>query len=163
MQKILAPLDHALRWALIVLMVALVTSVTWQVVSRYLFASPSSWTEEVARFLLIWIGTLGAAYAFRENAHIGLDLLPKKLSGAAARRLHRFTQSVIILFAVAVLIIGGSKLVYLTWDLRQYSAVLGLPISVVYSVIPLTGVLIVIYSLAALPHVPDADALVEVD
>ena len=163
MTNILALLDRALRWALILLMVGLVLAVTWQVVSRYLFASPSSWTEEIARFLLIWIGTLGAAYAFRVNAHIGLDLLPKKLSGTAARQLHWFTQGVIILFAVAVLVIGGSKLVYLTWDLRQYSAVLGLPISFVYSIIPVTGVLIVIYSLAAFPHVPNADAAVEID
>ncbi|MEJ2257930.1 MAG: TRAP transporter small permease [Woeseiaceae bacterium] len=163
MKNVLAALDHALRWALIVLMVGLVLAVTWQVISRYLFASPSSWTEEIARFLLIWIGTLGAAYAFRLNAHIGLDLLPKKLTGDAARRLHWFTQCVIIVFAVAVLVIGGSRLVYLTWDLRQYSAVLGLPIAFVYSIIPVTGVLVVIYALAAFPHVPDADTILEVE
>ena len=163
MEKMLTALDRILKWALIGLMVGLVLAVTWQVVSRYLFASPSSWTEEVARFLLIWIGTLGAAYAFRENAHIGLDLLPKKLTGAAARRLHWFTVAVIILFAVTVLVIGGGSLVFLTWDLRQYSAVLGLPISFVYSVIPITGLLIVIYSLAAVPHVPDAEIAVEID
>ena len=52
---------------------------------------------------------------------------------------------------------------YLTWDLRQYSAVLGLPISFVYSVIPLTGVLIVIYSIAAFPEAPHADVAGEVD
>jgi TRAP-type C4-dicarboxylate transport system permease small subunit len=70
---------------------------------------------------------------------------------------------VIIVFAVAVLVIGGSKLVYLTWDLRQYSAVLGLPIAFVYSIIPVTGVLVVIYALAAFPHVPDADTILEVE
>jgi len=163
MDKLLAALDRMLKWALILLMTGLVLAVTWQVVSRYVFASPSSWTEEVARFLLIWIGTLGAAYAFRTNAHIGLDLLPKKLAGAAAQRLHRFSLAVVILFAVTVLVIGGSGLVFLTWDLRQYSAVLGLPISFVYSVIPITGVLIVVYSLAAVPQVPDASAHLEID
>ena len=123
MQAILSPLDKFLRGMLISLMALLVLAVTWQVVSRYLFASPSSWTEEVARFLLIWIGTLGAAYAFRTNMHIGLDLLPKKLTGMAAQYLHWFTLAVIIVFAVAVLVVGGGSLVYLTWDLRQYSAV----------------------------------------
>jgi TRAP-type C4-dicarboxylate transport system permease small subunit len=158
MQTLLSTLDRVLKAALVVLMGGLVMAVTWQVVSRYLFASPSSWTEEIARFLLIWIGTLGAAWAFRCNLHIGLDLLPKRLTGAAARNLHWFTLAVIILFATAVLVVGGSSLVYLTWDLRQYSAVLGLPISIVYSVIPLTGVLIVIYSLAAFGEPPHADA-----
>jgi len=163
MKRILTLLDKLLQWALIALMVGLVLAVSWQVVSRYLFASPSSWTEEVARFLLIWIGTLGAAYAFRTNMHIGLDLLPKKLNGAAARYLHWFTLATIIVFALAVLVTGGGKLVYLTWDLRQYSAVLGLPISIVYSVIPLTGVLVIVYSLAAITHVPDAEIIVEVE
>ena len=171
MQSLLSPLDKFLRGMLIVLMASLVLAVTWQVVSRYLFASPSSWTEEVARFLLIWIGTLGAAYAFRTNMHIGLDLLPRKLTGVAARNLHWFTLAVIIVFAFTVLVIGagsgsgvgGGSLVYLTWDLRQYSAVLGLPISFVYSVIPLTGVLIVIYSIAAFNTLPDTSMAGEVD
>lgn len=158
MKSILSPLDNALKWALVVLMVSQVFAVTWQVVSRYLFASPSSWTEEVARFLLIWIGTLGAAYAFRTNMHIGLDLLPKKLSGVAARNLNWITHGVIILFAVCVLMLGGAKLVHLTWELRQYSAVLGLPISFVYSVIPLTGVLVVIYSIAGFQQSTGAKA-----
>lgn len=161
MNRIASALDTVLKWALIVLMIGLVLAVTWQVVSRYVFASPSSWTEEVARFLLIWIGTLGAAYAFRTNAHIGLDLLPRKLTGQAARRLHWFTLGVIMLFAATVLVVGGGSLVYLTWDLRQYSAVLGMPISLVYSVIPVTGMLIVVYSLAAIPSVPATDSIGE--
>ena len=163
MQSLLSPLDRFLRGMLVVLMASLVLSVTWQVVSRYLFASPSSWTEEVARFLLIWIGTLGAAYAFRTNMHIGLDLLPKKLTGISARNLHWFTLAVIIVFAATVLVFGGGSLVYLTWDLRQYSAVLGLPISFVYSVIPLAGLLIVIYSVAAWDTAPSVDVAGEVD
>jgi len=149
MKSLLATIDRGLQWALVALMSAMVLSVTWQVVSRYVLTSPTSWTEEVARFLLIWIGMLGAAYAFRNRMHIGLDLLPKKLTGQAARRLRWLTQAVILLFAVAVLVIGGGKLVYLTWDLRQYSAVLGLPMAVVYSVIPVTGVLIVLFELEA--------------
>jgi len=150
MRTSLSLLDRALKIALMLLMVLLVLSVTWQVVSRYLFAAPSSWTEEVARFVLIWIGTLGAAYAFRTNMHIGLDLLPKKLTGNAARNLRWLTLAVVILFASTVLVIGGGSLVNLTWDLKQYSAVLGLPIAFVYSVIPLTGLLICIYALVGL-------------
>ncbi len=130
-------------------MVALVAAVSWQVVSRYVFASPSSWTEEVARFLLIWIGVLGASYAFRTGVHLGLDVLPKKLSGSAAQALKLFTLLVVAGFSFAVLIIGGGSLVVLTWELKQYSAVLGLPIAFVYSVIPTAGALICFYAIAA--------------
>jgi len=161
MQRVVRFLDVVLKNVLIVLMVALVASVSWQVISRYVFASPSSWTEEVARFLLIWIGVLGAAYAFRTGVHLGLDLLPKKLTGRSAETLKLFTLVVVVLFSVTVLIIGGGKLVVLTWELRQYSAVLGLPIAFVYSVIPTAGVLICLYAIAAASEegIAEADSL----
>ena len=149
MQRIARVLDTVLNNVLITLMVALVAAVSWQVISRYIFASPSSWTEEVARFLMIWVGLLGAAYAFRTGVHLGLDLVPNKLSGRAARILKLFTLCAVILFSLAVLIVGGSNLVVLTWELKQNSAVLGLPIAFVYAVIPATGALICVYAIAA--------------
>jgi TRAP-type C4-dicarboxylate transport system permease small subunit len=148
MRRVVDIIDVVLKNVLIVLMVAMVAAVSWQVISRYVFSSPSSWTEEIARFLMIWIGVLGAAYAFRTGVHLGLDILPKKLTGRSAELLKQFTVFVVILFAVTVLVIGGGSLVSLTWELRQYSAVLGLPIALVYSVIPTAGVLICIYAIA---------------
>lgn len=148
--------DRVLRAALVMLVVMLVVSVAWQVLSRYLLADPASWTEELARFLLIWIGMLGASYAFRQHAHLGLELLPGKLEGTPAAVLRYFTLALIALFAGTVLIAGGSNLVSLTWELRQYSAVLGMPIAWVYSVVPLTGVLIVFYCLVQATEPDDA-------
>jgi TRAP-type C4-dicarboxylate transport system permease small subunit len=145
MQAIGKLVDVALRTLLVLLVIMLVVSVAWQVLSRYLLADPASWTEELARFLLIWIGMLGASYAFRQKAHLGLELLPGKLEGTAAAALRYFTLLVIAAFATTVLIAGGGNLVSLTWELRQYSAVLGMPIAWVYSVVPLTGVIIVFY------------------
>ena len=60
-----------------------------------------------------------------------------------------FTAAVVVLFAATVLVVGGGSLVSLTWELRQYSAVLGLPVAFIYSVIPTAGVLISIYAIAA--------------
>lgn len=147
MHSLAKVVDTALRALLVILVLALVFSVAWQVLSRYLLEDPSPWTEELARFLLIWIGMLGASYAFRQRAHLGLELLPQKLEGVPATTLRYFTLAVIALFAAAVLIAGGGNLVSLTWELRQYSAVLGMPIAWVYSVVPLTGVIIVFYCL----------------
>ncbi len=59
-------------------MAAIVLVVTWQVFSRFIIQSPSSFTEELSRFLLIWIGILGAAYAYKTKAHLGLDLFVEK-------------------------------------------------------------------------------------
>lgn len=149
-QRLTRILDAVLTRCLVLLMLALVVAVLWQVISRYVFSAPSSWTEEAARFLLIWIALLGAVYAFRTGMHLGLDLLPKKLTAAAALQLARLTVALIVLFSAAVLVVGGASLVLMTWELEQYSAVLGLPMSVVYAVIPTAGLLICVYALASL-------------
>ena len=139
--------DRLLIAALAALMSGMVVAVTWQVLSRYLFVVPAAWTEELARFLLIWIGTLGAAYAYRNGSHLGLDLLPAGLEGASRARLIILTHSVCMLFAVAVLVVGGGSLVAMTWELKQYSAAMGLPIAYVYAVIPASGLLICLFAL----------------
>lgn len=149
MEKTVKILDAILTRVLVLLMFCLVGAVLWQVISRYVFSSPSSWTEELARFLLIWISLLGAAYAFRSGMHLALDIIPKKLTARPARWLKNFTIVLIVVFAVSVLVIGGGSLVQLTWELKQYSAVLGLPMAYVYSVIPVSGILISLYAIAA--------------
>ncbi|MEE4217854.1 MAG: TRAP transporter small permease [Xanthomonadales bacterium] len=149
MKKTVKILDAILTRVLVLLMFCLVGAVLWQVISRYVFSSPSSWTEELARFLLIWISLLGAAYAFRSGMHLALDIIPRKLTARPALWLKNFTIVMIVVFSVSVLVIGGGSLVQLTWELKQYSAVLGLPMAYVYSVIPVSGLLISVYAIAA--------------
>ena len=143
-------LDRFLRIALALLMTAMVGSVVWQVLSRYLFVVPAAWTEELARFLLIWIGMLGAAYAYRQGSHLGIDLLAEKLKESGKQRLHSVVHIVCLLFAASVLVVGGGSLVSMTWELKQYSAAMGLPIAYVYSVIPASGVLISVFAADAI-------------
>ncbi|WP_390616114.1 TRAP transporter small permease [Maricurvus nonylphenolicus] len=139
--------DNLVKWTLFFLMLAMVVDVTWQVASRYVFMRPSSYTEEIARFLLIWISFLGGAYAFRKKMHLGIDLLTEKLSVDKQRIANLFSYVVSGLFALLVLVFGGSQLTLLTWELEQVSGALGLPMAYVYSVIPMSGLLIVCYSL----------------
>lgn len=139
--------DRLLETGLVLLMLLLVICVVWQIVSRYIFLDPSSWTEELARFVLIWIGLLGAAYAYRLHAHIGIDLLEKKLAGNHRAALQILVSLAIVTFSIAVLIVGGTKLMLLTLQLKQVSATLNLPIGLVYLVLPLSGGCITLYGL----------------
>jgi len=143
-------LDKLLKVLVTSCMALMVIVVTWQVISRYAMGDPSPWTEEVARMLLIWVGLLGGVYAYREKAHLGLDLLYQKVGDTGKRRLDMITNISCGVFALAVLVIGGGSLVQLTWELKQTTAALGIPMAWVYSVLPLSGVLIVYYSLASL-------------
>lgn len=147
LQTISRYLEEFLSLLVGALMAAMVLDVTWQVFTRFILDSPSAYTEELARFLLIWIGLLGAAYAYRRKAHLGLDILSQKLEGISARRLEIFISFVGILFASVIMIYGGIKLMWLTLELNQTSAALEVKVGYIYSAIPLSGALIVIFAL----------------
>lgn len=72
MRKII---DKGLELSLIFLMAFLVVDVLWQVLSRYILVSPSSVTDELAGYLLIWVGLLGAAYVSGKNEHLAIRFI----------------------------------------------------------------------------------------
>ncbi len=139
-------IDKILSTVLITLMVLMVLDVTWQIFTRFATDSPSSWTEELARFLLIWIGLLGAAWAYRQRAHLGLSYLVDKQSAQHQKWLAIFSYLASALFALTVMVYGGSQLVQLTLELNQLSASLGWKIGYIYMVIPASGLLIIFYA-----------------
>lgn len=138
-------IDKVLSRFLVLLMAIMVIAVTWQVFSRYVMQAPSSITEELSRFLLIWIGLLGAAYASGQQDHLAIDLLESKLNSQNKKRLKIFINILIIFFCITVLIIGGGNLVYVNFDLGQNSAALEVPLYIVYAVLPLSGILVIAY------------------
>jgi len=143
-QKIL---NRVLEVFLVILMSVLVLDVLWQVFSRYLLASPSSFTDELAGFLLIWVGVLGAAYVAGRKEHLAIDILIQRSSPARQRSLGFFIHALILLFALSVMVIGGSSLVYSRFVLNVKSAALQLPLGYVYSVLPISGAVIVYYEI----------------
>ena len=139
-------IDRVLAWALIGLMGFAVLNVLWQVFTRWVLNDPSSYTEELARYLLIWIGLLGSAYAVSKRLHLAIDLVPTKLEGRRRQMLELFIESVVFLFAFGVMVIGGARLVLLTLQFDQTSAALGIQLGYVYFVVPLSGALIMLYA-----------------
>lgn len=145
-------LDKVLGSFLVALLVLMVFAVLWQVFSRYVAKNPSSWTEELSRYLFIWIGILGAAYAAGQQTHLAIDILPPKLEPANRIRLRIGINVLIILFSLTVLVIGGANLVYVNYDLGQFSAALSIPLSAVYLVVPLSGILVIFYKVNEIMH-----------
>lgn len=141
-------IDRFLGAAVALLMGIMVINVLWQVASRYLLGSPSVFTDELANYLLIWVGLLGAAYASGKKMHLAIDLLPNKLEGAKKKRLSLLITAIVILFAITVMVIGGSRLVYLTLLLEQLSPSLQIPLGFIYLVIPVSGLFIIYYSIS---------------
>lgn len=148
MTRVKPVVERALAALLVVLMAAAVANVLWQVASRFVLGSPSSFTDELARYLLVWIGLLGAAHAAGQRLHLAVDVLPARLGGRRREALGVLAQACAALFAVAALVVGGSRLVALTWELDQRSAALGIPLGVVYAALPVSGALIAFHSVA---------------
>lgn len=148
--SLLDQVQRALGWLLALLMGVMVLDVTWQVVSRLVLRAPSSFTEELAGFLLIWIGLLGAAYCLRTGSHLGIDLLVARLRGRARRAALIAAHLLVAAFALSTLVIGGVLLVRLALRLHQISAAMGLPVGVVYLALPLAGLLMLVFSIDAI-------------
>lgn len=146
--KIRSKIDLYLGYVLAIIMGVMVINVLWQVFTRFVMGSPSSFTDELARYLMIWVGVLGAAYISGKRMHVAIDLLPKRLSKENQAKLKIVVNGIIILFCLTALVIGGFRLVYITYILDQHSPALQIPLAVVYGIIPISGMLIIYYKLS---------------
>ena len=145
--KIRAQVDSVLEKVLVVIMSAMVINVLWQVFSRYILANPSSFTDELARYLMIWVGVLGAAYVAGKGNHVAITYFSEKFNSANQKKLQTLINLTILAFAILGMFIGGLRLVYITLVLEQLSPALKIPLGVVYSVIPISGILIIFYKI----------------
>lgn len=141
-------IDRFLGTILSVIMGIMVINVLWQVFTRFVMGTPSSFTDELARYLMIWVGILGAAYISGRRMHVAIDLLPTKLNKEGQIKLKMFVNSIVILFCFFAMVVGGLRLVYITYTLEQYSPALQIPLAAVYLVIPISGILIIYYKIS---------------
>jgi len=141
-----ARIDKALEYLLVLLMGTLVLDVVWQVASRYILKNPSSFTDELATFLLIWVGLAGAAYVKGKNQHLAIDILHSKLNPLQLNHMMILINILVAAFCLSVMVVGGSWLVYTRFVLGQVSASLQIPVGYVYAIVPLSGLLMVYYS-----------------
>ena len=150
MRSIKLFLDKALELLVMVVVAVLVLDVLWQVFTRYVLKDPSSWTEELATFLLIWVALLGAAVALGRGAHLGIDYFVSKLPEKARLKTEIFAFLCIATFSLLVMVIGGFDLVRTTLALKQTSSSLDLNMGYVYLAVPISGCFLVLYSLIGL-------------
>ncbi|MEL0630272.1 TRAP transporter small permease [Psychromonas aquatilis] len=121
----------------------LVVTVTWQVFSRYVLNDPSSWTDELSRYAMVWLGLLGASYLFGIKGHLAITLLDSALKGKAHTALHLLINGITFTFVSLAMFKGGLALMSRTT--QQLSPALQLPMSTVYSILPISAVIILIY------------------
>ncbi|MEB3365920.1 TRAP transporter small permease [Saccharopolyspora mangrovi] len=126
-----------LAGALLVIMTLLVL---YQVFTRYVVGSPAAFTEELVRYALIWTSMVSAAYAFLHRKHMALAVLVDRFSPATRRALVLGSDVLVLVFAVVVLVIGGTMLAFSA--AANYSALLGISRGLVYAIGPVAGLAI---------------------
>lgn len=135
-------LKHPFELLLCVLLVAIVTVTFIQVLFRYVFQLSLAWTEELARFIFMWLASLGAAYAFKTRSHFALRFIADKFSDTGQK----------ILAALVTLLMSGFLLVFIWKAIEYVQSVSGqigpstsLPMAVPYFSAVVGGVLMLYY------------------
>lgn len=145
MEKVKNVLDKIISTVCVVFFIAMVLLTTYQVITRYFFKSPSSVSEVLTRYLFVWLILLSATYVFGQRDHICINALKNKFDGLSLKIVNIFGECVVIAFSVLVLIYGGASITSI--NMVQYDSILKIPTGLVYSIIPVSGVLIVFYSI----------------
>lgn len=144
MRNLKKSVDRVIEFITCTLFIIMVAVSSWQVLSRFILKSPSTFTEELLRYNLIWLAMLAAAYVVGKNQHIAITFLRDRIIEDSKIKLDIVIQSIFILFSAVIMVYGGGKAVFLT--MAQISPALHLPMGFVYLALPLSGLFILFYS-----------------
>lgn len=132
-------LERLLDLLLGVMLLVLVSTLVYQVFGRYVLDKAPGWSEELARFLIVWIALVGSARVLRQNGHIAVsvlvDALPRGVKGLVLA-----IRDLAVLFAVYILVAYGLDFALLFG--RQLSPAFEVPMTLPYSALPVGGALI---------------------
>lgn len=122
----------------------MVVAVIWQVITRFVLNNPSTVTEEILRYLLVWTTMVGAAYAYGRRKHLSINILVKKLTPRGQKWLDIGIQTIVIVFCIVVMIMGGMR--FVRTAIGQLSPAMHLPMPAIYSSVLVSAVLIIFYA-----------------
>ena len=143
MKTIKKGVNKAVEVFAVVLIAVMVLLVVWQIVARYLLHQPSSFSEALTTYMFVWLVVVTATYAFGSRDHMCISFLNDKLRGMAHTVVNILIELITIVFAALVMTYGGAVIARM--NLVQVDAALHIPTGVIYSVIPICGVIIIFY------------------
>lgn len=156
MEKAKSVLDQILKVVSVVLFISMVLLTTYQVIARYIFKSPSSISEVLTRYAFVWLILVSATYVFGQRDHIAINFLKDKVKGVGSKIINVLIECVTIIFSATIMIYGGFTVAQM--NMLQYDSMLNIPTGIVYSIIPICGVLIILYSIYNIIHIINSKA-----
>ncbi len=137
-------MNKILETAFCFILIAMLIFCLWQVFSRYILNNPSVISEEILRFGLIWFSISAIAYVTGKSQHVSFEMFPDSLDIYGKKRVAILIQSLFIIFSIGVMILGGLKAVSIAS--MQLSPVMKISMGSIYSILPISGVLMAVYS-----------------
>ena len=144
MEKIRSVLNKALNLLAGLSMAVMVILTTYQVIARYIFNSPSTWSEELVGYLFGWSTLFGATIVSGERGHMNIPILVDRMNPPLRKAFHILWEVVAFAFSAAILVFGGIQVSNLA--MGQQTSSLGVAVGVFYWVMPICGVVILLYS-----------------
>ena len=141
-RKLLNSILNVLAGVSFLIMVALTC---WQVFTRYILQNPSSWSEELVGYMFGAMALFGASLVVGERGHMNIPVLVEKFGMTGRKFFAIFAEVVAMIFAAVILVYGGVQIASLA--MGQMTSSLGVPIGTFYWVLPISGVLNVIYTI----------------
>lgn len=123
---------------------AMVILTCWQVFTRYVLKNPSTWSEELVSYLFAWASLMGAALVTSERGHMNIPIFVEKFGKTGQKILNCLCELIAFLFSAIVLVYGGIAISRLA--MGQMTSSLGVPIGIFYIVLPVCGILNMIYT-----------------
>lgn len=145
MSKLKKFLDKSLEIICIALFVFITMIGSYQIITRYVFNSPSTVSEELLTFSFTWLALLAAALIFGKREHMRMSFFADRFKGNTAVIMSIISEILVMLFAGLVLVYGGSAITKLTST--QITASLGVHMSYIYIVLPISGVITILYNI----------------
>lgn len=144
MHRIRDGIMKVLGTAIVALFVFMTLIGTYQITTRYFFNKPSTVSEELLTYSFTWMALLASAYVFGKRDHMRMGFLADKLTGPVRKWLEIGSDLLTFLLAAVVMVYGGCAITKLT--LIQTTASLRIPMAYIYGIVPVTGVLIMAFS-----------------
>ena len=144
MEKIRSVLNKALNLLAGLSMAVMVILTTYQVIARYIFNSPSTWSEELVGYIFGWSTLFGATIVSGERGHMNIPILVDRMNPPLRKAFHILWEAVAFVFSAAILVFGGIQVSNLA--MGQQTSSLGVAVGVFYWVMPVCGVVILLYS-----------------
>lgn len=138
---------------------AMVLLTCWQVFTRYVLKNPSSWSEEMVSYLFAWMSLFGASLVVGERGHMNIPILVERMGEKGRKFFAIFAEIVACIFAGVILVYGGIQITNLA--MGQMTSSLGIPIGVFYVVLPVSGVLNIVYTVLNIVDIATDSEVVE--